>query len=561
MSAAKTKSADELVFLPLGGSGEIGMNLNLYGFGPEAKRKWIMLDCGVTFGDLTTPGVDVITPDPTFIEERADDLLAIILTHAHEDHMGAVARLWPRLRAPVYATPFTAWLLRDRLDEAGLLGETPVHEIPLDARFEIGPFDLQFITITHSIPEPNGVAIRTPAGLIFHTGDWKIDPAPQIGAPTDIDAIRAIADEGVLAMVCDSTNALVEGESGSEEGVREELIKLVGEQTGKVAIAAFASNVARLESAMLAAQANDRRVCLVGRSMHRMVAAARHVGLLKNVAPLIDEDEAGFFPADKVLYLCTGSQGEPRAALSRIASKNHRNVSLSEGDAVIFSSRMIPGNEVSINALQNQLVDNGVNVITASQRDIHVSGHPRRDELRAMYQWAKPKIAIPVHGERRHLLAHAELARELQVPHALAPHNGDIILITPDGPSVIDEAPVGRLFVDGEFLVPADAHNVRDRKRVSFNGMIAISLAVDEEGDIVDGPMARARGLPEDDDYSLEAFLEEAERVAGQAFSRLSARNRDDDEACEEAVMRAVSRFARETYDKRPIVEAMILRV
>lgn len=557
MSASK----DEFVFLPLGGSNEIGMNLNLYGFGPEHARKWIIVDLGVTFGDLTTPGVDVILPDPAFIEERADDLLAIVLTHAHEDHMGAVAHLWPRLKAPIYATPFTAWLVRDRLKEAGLLDEAPVHVVDLNARFDIGPFDLQLITITHSIPEPNALVIRTPKGLVLHTGDWKLDPDPQIGAPTDEAAIRAVGEEGVLAMVCDSTNVFNAGEAGSEGTVREELTKLVGEQTGRVAVASFASNVARMETAIKAGQAAGRKVCLVGRSMHRMAAAAKDVGLLKHVAPFVDEEQAASLPANKILYLCTGSQGEPRAALTRIAAGTHRYVTLGPGDAAIFSSRVIPGNEVGIYELQNALAERGVHVITSKDRHIHVSGHPCRDDLKEMYAWARPHIAIPVHGERRHLMEHADLARELQIPKAIAGRNGDMILLDPDKAGVIDEAPSGRLHLDGDHIVPADADALRERKRVAFNGHIAIAMAVDARGKIIDGPDVRALGLPDADDAPLETFLDEAAEEVERVWSRLDRAAREDEEGAELTVARAVRRMAQLEYDKRPYVETMILRV
>ncbi len=549
------------MFLPLGGCGEIGMNLNLYGFGPPDARQWIIVDCGVTFGDASTPGVDIILPDPSFIVERRDDLLAIVLTHAHEDHMGAVARLWPQLKAPIYATPFTAWLMRDRLKEAGLLGTAKVHDIPLDARLQLGPFDLQLITITHSIPEPNGIAIRTPAGLVLHTGDWKIDPEPLIGRSTDQEAIEAVGREGVLAMVCDSTNVFVEGEAGSEADVRAELIKVVGEQRGRVAIAAFASNVARLESAMVAAQENGRHVALVGRSMHRMVAAARSVGLLKGLDDLVDEDEAGFLPPEKVVYLCTGSQGEPRAALTRIAQGAHRSVNLGDGDTVLFSSRVIPGNELAINALQNMLAERGVKVITDRARPIHVSGHPCRDELRRMYQWARPRVAVPVHGEQRHLREHAAYAKSLQVPEAVVPFNGAMIRLAPGAVEVVDEAPAGRLHLDGDFLVPSDDEALRERKRVAFNGVISVALAVDERGKVVSGPDVRARGLPEDDMDELDAFLEDAAGEAEDAYGKLKRGAKDDDAAVEDAVARAVRRLAQETFDKRPLVDAIVLRV
>lgn len=550
----------ELVFVPLGGSGEIGMNLNLYGFGPEHDRKWIMVDCGVTFGDLSTPGVDVILPDPEFIADRADDLLGIVVTHAHEDHFGAISHLWPRLKAPIYATPFTAYLVRDRLKEAGLLGEAKVHDIALDARFSLGPFDIQLITLTHSIPEPNGLAIRTPAGLVLHTGDWKLDPDPLIGRPSDDAALRALGDEGVLAMVCDSTNVFTPGVAGSEADVRTELTKVVGECRGRVAVAAFASNVARLQTTVEAAQANDRHVCLLGRSMHRMMGAAQSVGIMTDVE-FVNEDEAGFFPEDKILFLCTGSQGEPRAALSRIAEGSHRSVSLAKGDTVIFSSRTIPGNEVPIGALQNRLADQGVSIITERQRPIHVSGHPCRDELKSMYQWVRPHIVIPVHGERRHLVEHVRLAESLQTPHALAPHNGDVIVLDRDGPQIVDQVPAGTLHIDGDFVVPDDHPALKLRRKASFNGVIMVSLAVNAKGVIIGGPEVRAYGLPEDEDDSLADFLAEAGEDAEDAFGRLSRSQKGDDQAVELAVSRAVSRMARDIYKKRPLVEAMVLRV
>lgn len=552
---------DGLYFLPLGGSGEIGMNLNLYGYGPERNRKWIIVDLGVTFGDLTTPGVDLIMPDPTFIEERRDDLLAIVLTHAHEDHMGAVAQLWERLRCPVYATPFTAWLMRDRLAEKELDKVVELHEIALDGRLTLGPFDLQFLTLTHSIPEPNGLAIRTPAGLVLHTGDWKIDPDPLIGETTDVDAITALGEEGVLALICDSTNVFTEGVSGSEGDVREELIKLVGEQTGRVAVAAFASNVARMETAIKAAEANDRRVCLVGRSMHRMAAAAKHVGLMATAEPFVDEEDAAHFPKDKILYLCTGSQGEPRAALSRIAEGSHRNVVLSKGDSAIFSSRVIPGNEIGIFELQNKLAERGVKIITEHDRDIHVSGHPCREELRAMYNWAKPRIAIPVHGERRHLIEHAEFARSLQVPMALAPKNGDLIRISDEGPRIVDEVLSGRLHVDGNFITAHDANSMRERRKLAFAGHIAISLAITNGGELVAGPDVRAVGVAESRDYPLDRFLDDLADAAEQAFERLGRRDRSNEEAAEEAIRRAVRKEANRIWGKKPIVDVTALTV
>lgn len=555
---------DRLYFLPLGGSDEIGMNLNLYGYGPEDDQKWIIVDCGVTFGDLSTPGVDIIMPDPAFIEERRDDLIGMVLTHAHEDHMGAVAHLWRRLKCPIWATPFTAWLVRDRLREFGLEDEVELHEISLDSRFDLGPFDIQLITLTHSIPEPNGLAIRTPAGLVLHTGDWKIDPDPLIGDTTDVSALTALGEEGVLAMVCDSTNVFSPGESGSEAGVKEELIKVVGENTtGKVAIAAFASNVARLQSAIEAAEANGRRVCLVGRSMHRMTAAAKSVGLLSHVQDFVGEEEAGFFPPEKILYLCTGSQGEPRAALSRIAEGNHRNVTLGSGDTVIFSSRVIPGNDIGIFQLQNRLAERGVEIITEKNRPIHVSGHPCRDELAQMYQWAQPKVAIPVHGERRHLIEHAAFARKLQVPHAVTVRNGDMVELRADGgASIVDEAPAGRLHLDGNFVTDANALSMRERRKLAYAGQVTVAMAVHgKKGELVSGPDVRSMGVAEDRSFSLDEFLDALADEAERAFDRLSNRDRRDVETAEEEVRRAVRREANRIWGKKPWVEVIILEV
>ena len=553
-----SQSNEPIYFLPLGGSNEIGMNLNLYGFGPEEDRSWIIVDCGVTFGDLSTPGIDIITPDPRFIEERKHQLLGIVLTHAHEDHMGAVAHLWRRLECPIYATPFTAWLMRDRLAEHGLLGEAVMHEIGLRHRFELGPFDIQLVTLTHSIPEPNGLIIRTPAGAVLHTGDWKIDPEPLIGNTTDVKALEAVGEEGVLAMVCDSTNVFTEGESGSEAGVKENLTQLVGEQTGKVAIAAFASNVARLDTAIRAAEANGRRVCLVGRSMHRMTQAAKAVGLLQDVQPFIEEEEAGYFPDDAILYLCTGSQGEPRAALSRIADGTHRHVTLSKGDTVIFSSRIIPGNERGIFDLMNKLAARGVELITEKDRHIHVSGHPCRDELRQMYAWAKPNVAIPVHGERRHLMEHAEFAKSLQVPHALAPHNGALIAISREGAAIVDEAPAGRLYVDGNFLVDAEAESIKERRRLAFGGHVVVAANL-SHGDLTSAVEVRAMGVPSTYEFDMDQFLDVLADAAEDAFDLLGRKDRRDPAVVEEAMRRAVRREAARIWGKKPHVEAIIL--
>jgi ribonuclease J len=556
------RNENELVFLPLGGSNEIGMNFNLYGFGPPDDRKWIVVDLGVTFGDQTTPGVEIILPDPSFIEEHADDILGIVLTHAHEDHIGAAPWLWPRLRAPLYATPFTAFLLREKLREADLLDEARIIEIPLSGTLKLGPFEITLITLTHSIPEPNGLAIRTPLGTVLHTGDWKIDPDPLLGSVTDQDAIRRLGDEGVLAMVCDSTNVFVDGEAGSEAEVRAALHALIPQLKGKVAAACFASNVARMDSIIRAAEASDRRVCLVGRSMIRMAAAARSVGLLADVQPFVPDTAARDFPADKILYLCTGSQGEPRAALARVADGTHPHLSLGSGDACIFSSRVIPGNEVAIRNLQNKLADRGVRLYT--ERDhpgLHVSGHPCRDELKRMYQWARPKIAVPTHGERRHLLEHVNLAKDMQVAQALAPRNGEMIRLAPGRAEIIDETPSGRLYVDAGVVTPEHGEAVRERRHAAYNGVLTVSVALDRKGRIVAGPQVRALGLPGDADYPLDEALDDLAGEAREALRRLSGDDRDDDASVESALSRVVKKAAFRIWERRPVVETTILRV
>ena len=557
---SKPKPRDELVFLPLGGSNEIGMNLNLYGYGPPEDRKWIVVDLGVTFGDQTTPGVEIILPDPTYLEEVRDNLLGIVLTHAHEDHIGAVGWLWSRFKAPLYATPFTAFLLREKLREAGLEGEARITEVELGGNLKLGPFDIDLLTLTHSIPEPNGLAIKTPLGTVLHTGDWKIDPEPITGAPTDDAAIRRLGDEGVLAMICDSTNVFVDGESGSETGVRAALTPLIAGLKGKVAVACFASNVARMDSIIRAGQAAGRAIVLVGRSMHRMAAAAKSVGLFEGVRPFVSDKEANGLSDDKVLYLCTGSQGEPRAALSRMAEGTHPHVKLGAGDHCIFSSRVIPGNEVAIRNLQNRLADRGVRLYT--ERDhpgIHVSGHPCRDELAQMYAWARPKIAVPTHGERRHLLEHAAFARDLQVPEAVAPRNGDVVRLAPGRAEVIDNVPSGRLYVDAGVVTPENGDALRERRHAAYNGALTVSLVLDGRNRLVSGPLVLALGLPGDAASPLEDALDDLAEEAAAALRRCD--DPDIDELVESAINRAVKKAAYRIWERRPVVETAVLRV
>jgi ribonuclease J len=541
----------ELVFLPLGGAGEIGMNLNCYGYGPENARQWIVVDCGVLFGrETSTPGIDLIMPDIRFLEEVREDLLGLVLTHGHEDHIGAVAHLWPRLKCPVYATPFTARLLEDKLEEAGLEDRVKMKIVPLGGAVTLGPFALEFISITHSIPEPNALAIRTGLGTVVHTGDWKLDPDPQLGEVTDDAALRRLGEEGVLAMVCDSTNALVNGESGSEGEVRRSLIQLIGDIKGRVAVTAFASNVARLQSVAEAARAANRELVLVGRSMHHMVNCARDTGYLKKFPRVVSEEEAADLPADHVLYLCTGSQGEPRAALSRIASGDHPYVSLGEGDSVIFSSRIIPGNELAIFELQNQLAARGICVLTERDHFVHVSGHPARDELAAMYSWVKPKIAVPVHGELRHMSEHARFARELQVPQAIVALNGQMVRLAPNGAEIIDETPSGRLHLDGRLLVHEDDGYARLRRSLGFAGFIGVTLVLDRKGRLAADPVVHLEGIP---DSVHEPVRDAVARAAN------GKRGRDGD--LQETVRIAARRAANEIWGKKPIVRVKTVEV
>jgi ribonuclease J len=547
---------DDLLFLPLGGTGEIGMNLNLYGH----AGKWLMIDCGVTFGDDSAPGVDVIMPDPDFIERRRDNLVGLLLTHAHEDHLGAVPYLWKRLRCPVYATPFTATVLRDKLEQAGILGEVPLTVIGMSERFEIAPFDLQLITLTHSIPEPNAVVLRTPLGTVLHTGDWKLDPDPLVGDTTDEAALKQLGDEGVLAMIGDSTNALVEGESGSEGEVRDSLMKLVGEFKNRVAVACFASNIARVQTIAEVAAAHGRSVVLAGRSLWRITEAARVNGYLADIAPFVSEEEAAALPRDKVLLICTGSQGEPRAALPRIARDDHSHIKLAADDVVIFSSRIIPGNEVSIGRLQNQLALMGVKVITERDHFVHVSGHPARDELIHMYQWVRPQIAVPVHGETRHLYGHAELARACQVPFAPVIANGDVVRLSRSGPEIVGQVRTGRLAVDGTELVAMEDETLRTRNRMLRNGFALLTLAVDRSGRVLDEPRLSAPGILGDRDGDLDLADDIIDDVLDMISSLPPAQRRDDDALSEQA-RRVVRRGFRERRGKNPTTEVHLVRI
>ncbi|MBS0280189.1 MAG: ribonuclease J [Proteobacteria bacterium] len=543
---------EELVFLPLGGSGEIGMNFNAYGFGPANRRQWIVVDCGITFGNESrAPGVDIIMPDIRFMAEQRENVLGIVATHAHEDHIGAIAPLWPLLKCPIYATPFTARLIEGKLAEAGITA--PVRDVPVGGSLTLGPFAIDFISITHSILEPNLLAIRTPLGVIAHTGDWKIDPDPLLGEVTDTAAIEKLGDDGVLALVCDSTNALVPGHSGSEAEVRDGLTTLIGGLKGRVAVTAFASNVARLDSVARAAAANGRKVALVGRSMHKIVAAAKESGYLADLPPMLDAAEATDLPARKILYLVTGSQGEPRAALARIADGNHREVQLGKGDAVIFSSRIIPGNDLPIFELHNKLSALGVEVLTAEDHFVHVSGHPAREELAQMYRWTRPRIAVPVHGELRHMAEHARLAKSLQVPEALVPANGQLYRLAPGHAELIDEVPSGRIHMDGRILVAEGEGLAKTRRAMAFAGLIVVTLVLDGKGRVAAEAGLLTEGMPD--------AVEDAVREAVDETVRRHNPKKSDSEELRESVRRAARRAAQDAWGKKPVTRVTVIEL
>ena len=543
------KNDKELVFLPLGGTGEIGMNCNLYGFGARGKRQWIMVDLGVTFGKHSDPGIDVITPDISFIEKQKKNLCGLLLTHGHEDHIGAVAHLWPRLKCPVYATPFTAALVRGKLAEAGLLDEGPLHIIEPDAHLEIGPFAIDYICLTHSIAEPSALAIEVEGARILHTGDWKIDPDPVIGKLTEVDRLKALGDAGIDAIICDSTNVLSPGRSGSEADVGRMLEDVVCESTGRVVITTFASNVARLTSIAAAAVKSGRHLCLAGRGMHKIYQAARETGYLTQFPEIVDESDAGYLPPEKVLICCTGSQGESNAALGRMANGRHPHLTLEPGDRVIFSSKMIPGNETEILALQNQLAQIDVEIISPNGSYIHVSGHPCRDELADMYEWARPRSAIPVHGEHRHLIAHAALAKELGVAEPCRVHNGDVVRLAPAPTEVIDAVQTGRLHLDGYIMTEGGSAALKERRKISYNGVVFVAVPIDAANRLAGQVEVELAGAPTDDgmvkltDWTLDA-VERAIPSSG----RLTP------ERAEQDISVAVRRELSRRWGKKPLV-------
>jgi ribonuclease J len=552
---------NELVFAPLGGIGEIGMNLSIYGFGEERRRQWLVVDCGVSFAsEEQLPGVDLILPDIRYLMEQRKNILGLVITHGHEDHIGALIDLWPRLNVPLYATPFTAALFEaKRLSEPGA-PPIPVSVVPVGGHLTLGPFEIDFINVAHSIPESNALAIRTPAGIVLHTGDWKIDLTPVLGAPTDVGKLTALGDEGVLALVGDSTNAVRDGRSPSESDVAKTLAELIRTAPGRVAVTTFASHVGRVRAVAEAARAAEREVVLVGRAMERVAQVARETGYLEGVQDFRSAQSYGYLPPDKVLALCTGSQGEPRAALSRIARDEHPEITLAKGDRVIFSSRTIPGNEKAVGEVINGLVTQGIEVITDRTHLVHVSGHPRRDELRDMIGWVRPKILIPAHGEALHLAEHAALARRAGVPQVLVCHNGDLVRLAPGPAEVIDEVPSGRLYKDGSLLINADAPTVAARRRLSFAGIVSVALALSDKGELMADPEVELIGLP-DTDAAGASMLEIARDAIEDAFEALPKPRRRDPDAVAEAVRRGVRGAIAERWNKKPICHVHVLTV
>jgi ribonuclease J len=553
-------ASDELVFAPLGGLGEIGMNLAIYGFGTERHRQWIAVDLGVAFADDALPGIDLIMPDIRYLVEERRNLLGLVLTHAHEDHFGALIDLWPKLKLPVYATPFTAALLQAKRESEPGAPEIPVKVLPLDSRFTLGPFDIELVSMAHSIPESNGLIIRTPLGAVLHTGDWKIDPTPLIGAPTDEAKLRALGGEGCLALIGDSTNAVRAGRSPSETDVAACLAELIRTAPARVAVTTFASNVARLRAVAQAAAACEREVVVVGRAMERIAQVARETGYLDGIQEFRSVEVYGHLPPDKVVALCTGSQGEPRAALSRIAQDDHPEVAFSRGDRVIFSARAIPGNEKAIMRVINGLVSQGIEVITDRTHLVHVSGHPRMDELRDMIAWVRPQILIPAHGEALHMAEHAELARHAGVGQVVVCRDGELVRLAPGPAGKIDEVPAGRLYKDGTLLVSAEERTVADRRRLGFAGVVSVALAVSSRGELVADPAVMLTGIPTADAHGQQ-IEEVAREVALEAFESMPRAGRRDPEAVAEAVRRAIRAALAAVWNKKPTCHVHVLEV
>ena len=550
---------DELLYCPLGGAGEIGMNMNLFGYGQEDDHKWIMVDVGVTFADDTIPGVDLIYPDPGYAEDKKDNFLGIILTHAHEDHIGAITHVWPKFKCKIYATPFTAALVTEKFREKKIDITSYLQIVQLGSTINLKPFKIEFITMTHSIVEPNGLRIETPAGSILHTGDWKCDPNPLVGDNMNSKRLIEIGKEGVLTMICDSTNVLSVGRSGSEKDVRDSMLKIIEKQKKRVIVTSFASNVARMETIFYCAEKTGRNISLVGRSMHRIYKAAKQCGYLSDVIEPIDPRDAKNISSEKIIYLCTGSQGEPMGAMNRISNYIHPDVFVEAGDTVIFSSKIIPGNEKKLYKLHNQLVREGINVISEETDFVHVSGHPNRDDLKDMYEWIQPNSIIPVHGEQRHMLEHISFAKKLNVPHPIKVENGDIVRIFPgDSPQVFDKAPYGKIFLDGNIGVEEESKSIKERRNISQNGHLNITVIITTQGNIHNTPIVNFMGIPilNTEEFKI-SIQDEIDKIA----KSFSLNNKKQEENFKDALKVTCRKFTKEKTGKRPITNINLVRI
>lgn len=557
----KSDNTNELIFAPLGGLGEIGMNAGLYGFGPPENRKWILVDCGMSFGNEEfLPGIDVIYPDFRFLEEEKDNLLGIVITHAHEDHIGALMEMWPRLKAPVFATKFTLSLLETKRSSDFSNLQVPFREVKPYTPVSIGDFNIEFIPVSHSIPESNALTIRTPLGLVVHSGDWKIDPTPVVGNITKAEDFIKLGDEGVLAFVCDSTNVINEGRNPTEQDVAENLKKIICEAKGRVAITTFASNVARIKAIAEAASAAGRKVILAGRSLERIVNVSRECGYLDDTIQFETPESFSKLPKNKVVLILTGSQGENRAALARIANQEHSDIRLSEGDLVLFSARTIPGNERVVSRIINNLVEQGVHIISANDALIHVSGHPRREELKDMYRWVRPQLTIPAHGEMLHLYEQAHLAIDMGVPQVLIAKDGQMLRIAPGQPAIIDEFPSGKLMKDGLILTDGADKAISQRRKLSFSGMISVALAMNSRGAVISGPIIEMKGIPEKkkDGEDMADFVAD---IVVDVLNSLNHKQRSDPDLVENAIYRAVRSTINVTWGKKPSCHILVLEV
>ena len=551
---------EEFIFCPLGGSGEIGMNMNLFAYGNPENKKWIIVDIGVTFADDTIPGVDLIYPDPGFIVDKKDDLLGLVLTHAHEDHIGAIAHIWPKLLCNIYATPFTSVLIKEKFKEKKIDISNKLKIVELNGNIQLGPFKIEFVTLTHSILEPNGLSIETPSGTVLHTGDWKCDPNPLIGETINEKKLKEIGNKGVLSMICDSTNVFSPGRAGSELDVRKSLLNIMQSKRKRIIVTSFASNVARMESIFYCAKKIGRHISLVGRSMNRIYKAARECGYLNNLIEPIDPREAKKMSREKIVFLCTGSQGEPNGAMMRISNFIHPDVIIESGDTVIFSSKIIPGNEKKLYKLHNQLVKSGIDVISEENEFVHVSGHPNREDLKDMYTWVKPRSVIPVHGEHRHMYEHINFAKEMQVPYPVRVENGDIVQLYPgEEPKVIDKAPVGRIYVDGNISVGEESQSIKDRKNLSYNGFLEITIIVNNSGSMIRKPIISFKGIPNNGGNAN--FIFDLESKIQDIFKTFSIKNLNQEENLIEALKSNCRKTVKEKTGKRPYTNVNLVRI